>query len=109
MMYASGVNCNPNTAVQQMQDTKKRFNKEGRIISYHLIQSFEGKEISPEKCHDLGFQYAKKIFGDNYTKDKMLDRIENKNHNKIYIPKKKYKMTIEEYNKFKQKQREYKL
>lgn len=245
MMYVSGVNCNPNTAIQQMQDTKKRFNKEGGIISYHLIQSFEGKEVSPEKCHELGLQYAKEIFGDdyefvvathlntdnahnhivvnsvsfksgnkfysnretkdfiritsdfickenglsvlptpwkykgyyklyaknnpyiqlvkkdiddaisssysykgfktrlenqgycilyneeigliisrnnsykivrpqelfgdNYTKEKILDRIENKNHNKIYIPKKKYKMTIEEYNKFKQKQREYQL
>lgn len=245
MMYVSGVNCKPDTAVQQMQDTKKRFNKEGGIISYHLIQSFEGKEVSPEKCHELGLKYAKELFGDdyefvvathlntdnvhnhivinsvsfksgnkfysnretkdfiritsdfickedglsilstpwkykgyyklyaknnsymqlvkkdiddaisssysykgfktrlenqgycisyneetgllvsrnnsykivrpqelfgdNYTKEKILDRIENKNHNKIYIPKKKYKMTIEEYNKFKQKQREYQL
>ena len=245
MMYVSGVNCRPDTAIQQMQDTKKRFNKEGGIISYHLIQSFEGKEVSPEKCHELGLQYAKEIFGDdyefvvathlntdnvhnhivvnsvsfksgnkfysnretkdfiritsdficrenglsivstpwkhkgyyklyaknnpyiqlvkkdiddaisssysykgfktrlenqgycisyneetgllvsrnnsykivrpqelfgdNYTKGKILDRIENKNHNKIYIPKKKYKMTIGEYNKFKQKQREYQL
>lgn len=245
MMYVSGINCNPDTAIQQMQDTKKRFNKEGGIISYHLIESFEGKEVSPEKCHELGLQYAKEIFGDhyefvvathlntdnvhnhivvnsvsfksgnkfysnretkdfiritsdfickenglsvlstpwkhkgyyklyaknnpymqlvkkdiddaisssysykgfktrlenqgycisyneeigliisrnnsykivrpqelfgdNYTKEKILDRIENKNHNKIYIPKKKYKMTIEEYNKFKQKQREYQL
>lgn len=245
MMYVSGVNCTPNTAIQQMQDTKKRFNKEGGIISYHLIQSFEGKEVSPEKCHELGLQYTKELFGDdyefvvathlntdnvhnhivinsvsfksgnkfysnretkdfirvtsdfickenglnvlstswkykgyyklytknnpymqlvkkdiddaisssysyksfktrlenqgycisynektgllfsrdnsykivrpqelfgdNYTKEKILDRIENKNHNKIYIPKKKYKMTIEEYNKFKQKQREYQL
>lgn len=245
MMYVSGVNCKPNTAIQQMQDTKKRFNKEGGIISYHLIQSFEGKEVSPEKCHELGLKYAKELFGDdyefvvathlntdnvhnhivinsvsfksgnkfysnretkdfiritsdfickedglsilstpwkykgyyklyaknnsymqlvkkdiddaisssysykgfktrlenqgycisyneetgllvsrnnsykivrpqelfgdNYTKEKILDRIENKNHNKIYIPRKKYKMTIEEYNKFKQKQREYQL
>lgn len=245
MMYVSGINCNPDTAIQQMQDTKKRFNKEGGIISYHLIQSFEGKEVSPEKCHELGLQYAKELFGDdyefvvathlntdnvhnhivinsvsfksgnkfysnretkdfiritsdfickenglsvlstpwkhkgyyklyaknnpymqlvkkdidyaisisysyksfiakleeqgycisyneetgrlvsrnnsykivrpqelfgdNYTKEKILDRIENKDHNKIYIPKKKYKMTIEEYNKFKQKQREYQL
>lgn len=245
MMYVSGVNCSPNTAVQQMQDTKKIFNKEGGIISYHLIQSFEGKEVSPEKCHDLGLQYAKEIFGDdyefvvathlntdnvhnhivvnsvsfksgnkfysnretkdfiritsdficrenglgvlstpwkhkgyyklyaknnpymqlvkrdiddsisssysyknfktklenqgysisyneetgllvsrnnsykivrpqelfgdNYTKDKILDRIENKNYNKIYSPKKKYKRTIKEYNKFKQKQRYYQL
>lgn len=245
MMYVSGVNCRPDTAIQEMQDTKKRFDKEGGIISYHLIQSFDGKEVSPKKCHELGLQYAKELFGDdyefvvathlntdnvhnhivvnsvsfksgnkfysnretkdfiritsdficrenelsvistpwknkgyyklyaknnpymqlvkkdiddailssysykgfktkleaqgyiifyneetgllvsrnnsykivrpqelfgdNYTKEKIISRIENKTYNKVYIPKKKYKMSIEEYNKFKQKQREHQL
>lgn len=75
MMYVSGVNFSPNTAVQQMQDTKKRFNKEGGIISYYLIQSFEGKEVSPEKCHDLGLQYAKEIFGDCYINSMETQRL----------------------------------
>ena len=245
MMYVSGVNCRPDTAIFEMQDTKKRFDKEDGIISYHLIQSFDGKEISPKKCHELGLQYAKELFGDdfqfvvathlntdnvhnhivinsvsfksgnkfysnretkdfiritsdficrenglsviktpwknkgyyklyaknnpymqlvkkdideaitisysykgfvskleakgyyvsenedtgliigrdesfqvvrpqelfgdNYTKDKIRYRIENKSYNQVYIPKKRYKMSIEEYNKFKQKQREYQL
>lgn len=245
MMYVSGVNCKPDTAIQEMQDTKKRFDKEDGIISYHLIQSFDGKEVSPKKCHELGLQYAKELFGDdfqfvvathlntdnvhnhivinsvsfksgykfysnretkdfiritsdficrenglsviktpwnnkgyyklyaknnpymqlvkkdideaisisnsykgfvskleskgyyvsenedtglvierdnsyqvvrpqelfgdNYTKEKIRYRIENKIYNQVYIPKKKYKMSIEEYNKFKQKQREHQL
>ena len=109
MMYVSGVNCRPDTAISEMQDTKKRFDKEDGIISYHLIQSFDGKEISPKKCHELGLQYAKELFGDNYTKEKIRYRIENKIYNQVYIPKKKYKMSIEEYNKFKQKQREHQL
>lgn len=245
MMYVSGVNCRPDTAIYEMQDTKKRFDKEDGIISYHLIQSFDGKEISPKKCHELGLQYAKELFGDdfqfvvathlntdnvhnhivinsvsfksgykfysnretkdfiritsdficrenglsviktpwknkgyyklyaknnpymqlvkkdiddaiaisysykgfvskleakdyyvsenedtgiiierdnsyqvvrpqelfgdNYTKEKIRYRIENKTYSQVYIPKKKYKMSIEEYNKFKQKQREHQL
>lgn len=245
MMYVSGVNCKPDTAVDEMQDTKKRFNKEDGIISYHLIQSFDGKEISPQKCHELGLQYAKELFGDdfqfvvathlntdnvhnhivvnsvsfksgnkfysnretkdfiritsdficrenglsviktpwknkgyyklyaknnpymqlvkkdiddsisisnsykgfvskleakgyyisenedtgliierdnryqvvrpqelfgeNYTKEKIRYRIENKIYNQAYIPKKKYKMSIEEYNRFKEKQRQHQL
>lgn len=40
MMYVSGVNCRPDTAIYEMQDTNKRFDKEDGIISYHLIQSF---------------------------------------------------------------------
>ena len=66
MMYVSGVNCRPDTSIQEMQDTKKRFDKEDGIISYHLIQSFDGKEISPKKCHELGLQYAKELFGDDF-------------------------------------------
>lgn len=66
MMYVSGVNCRPDTAISEMQDTKKRFDKEDGIISYHLIQSFDGKEISPKKCHELGLQYAKELFGDDF-------------------------------------------
>ena len=34
MMYVSGVNCRPDTSIQEMQDTKKRFDKEDGIISY---------------------------------------------------------------------------
>ena len=245
MMYVSGVNCKPDTAIYEMQDTKKRFDKEDGIISYHLIQSFDGKEISPKKCHELGLQYAKELFGDdfqivvathlntdnvhnhivvnsvsfksgnkfysnretkdfiritsdficrenglsvlatpwknkgyyklyaknnsymqlvkkdiddaiaisksykgfisklqskgycisenedtglivsrdnsyqvvrpqelfgdNYSKEKIINRIENKIYNQVYIPKKRYKMSIEEYNKFKQKQRQHQL
>lgn len=245
MMYVSGVNCKPDTAIQEMQDTKKRFDKEDGIISYHLIQSFDGKEVSPKKCHELGLQYAKELFGDDfqfvvathlntdnvhnhivinsvsfksgykfysnretkdfiritsdficrenglsviktpwknkgyyklyaknnpymqlvkkdideaiaisnsykgfvskleakgyyisenedtgliikrdnsyqvvrpqelfgdsYNKEKIRYRIESKIYNRVYIPKKKYKMSIKEYNKFKQKQRQYKL
>ena len=66
MMYVSGVNCRPDTAIYEMQDTKKRFGKEDGIISYHLIQSFDGKEVSPKKCHELGLQYAKELFGDDF-------------------------------------------
>lgn len=66
MMYVSGVNCRPGTAISEMQDTKKRFDKENGIISYHLIQSFDGKEIFPKKCHELGLQYTKELFGDDF-------------------------------------------
>lgn len=66
MMYVSGVNCKPDTAIYEMLDTKRRFDKEAGIISYHLIQSFDGKEIFPKKCHELGLQYTKELFGDDF-------------------------------------------
>ena len=66
MMYVSGVNCRPDTAIYEIQDTTRRFDKDGGLISYHLIQSFDGKEVSPKKCHELGLQYAKELFGDDF-------------------------------------------
>ena len=51
----------------------------------------------------------RELFGNNYTKERIKYRIENKTYNKIYIPKKKYKLSIEEYKEFKQKQREHQL
>ena len=66
MLSVSGVTCRPDTAIYEKQDTKKRVDKEEGIISYHLIQSFDGKEISPKKCHELGLQYAKELFGDDF-------------------------------------------
>ena len=90
MMYVSSVNCRPDTAIQEIQDTKKKFDKEDGIISYHLIQSFDEKDISPKKYHELGLKYAKELF----TKEKIRYRIENKIYNKVYIPKKKLRTKL---------------
>ena len=77
------------------------------IIKYIVNGEKTGFLVSRSNSYKI--VRPQELFGDNYTKEKILYRIENKNHNKIYIPRKKYKMTIEEYNKFKQKQREYQL
>ena len=60
---------------------------------------------------DESFQVVRpqELFGDNYTKEKIRYRIENKIYSQVYIPKEKYKMSIEEYNGFRQKQREHQL
>ena len=80
---------------------------------YKILNDLRGIAVNINQLARVANSYKivrlQELFGDNYTKEKILDRIENKNHNKIYIPQKKYKMTIEEYNKFKQKQREYQL
>lgn len=75
----------------------------------YYISENENTGLIIERDNSYQVVRPQELFGDNYTKEKILDKIENKNHNKIYIPKKKYKMTIKEYNKFKLKQREYQL
>ena len=62
----SGINCLPDTAYFQMMLTKKTFHKEGGRLGYHIIQSFDGKEVSPEKCNSIGVEFAQSLFGDKY-------------------------------------------
>lgn len=35
-------------------------------FGYHIIQSFNGNEISPDKCNKIGIELAKQLWGDKY-------------------------------------------
>lgn len=65
-ILVSGVNCLPQTAYSQMMLTKKAFHKEDGRLGYHIIQSFNGNEISPEKCNKIGVELAQQLWGDKY-------------------------------------------
>ena len=65
-ILVSTVNCLPQTAYSQMMLTKKAFHKEDGRLGYHIIQSFKGNEISPDKCNKIGIEFAKQIWGDKY-------------------------------------------
>ncbi len=65
-IFVSAVNCLPETAYSQMMLTKKAFHKEDGRLGYHIIQSFNGNEISPEKCNKIGVELAQQLWGDKY-------------------------------------------
>ena len=75
----------------------------------YYISENEDTGLIIERDNSYQVVRPQELFGDNYTKEKIRYRIENKIYNQVYIPKKKYKMSIEEYNKFKQKHREHQL
>lgn len=68
MKYVSGINCLPETAFEEMNNTKNRFNKgKEKIIGYHLIQSFAKEDnVTPERAHQIGLDYANEIFGKDF-------------------------------------------
>lgn len=68
MKFVSGINCLPETAFEEMNNTKNRFNKgKEKIIGYHLIQSFAKEDnVTPEKAHQIGLDYANEIFGRDF-------------------------------------------
>ena len=65
-MFVTGVNCNRDTAFQEMQVVKERFGKTGGNVAYHAYQSFKPGEVTPELCHRLGVELAKRMWGDEY-------------------------------------------
>lgn len=64
--YVSGINCNPDTAREQFQIVKEQYAKTGGIIAYHGYQSFSEGETDPETAHQIGVEFAKRVWGDDY-------------------------------------------
>lgn len=62
--YKSALNCNLETAYQDMMATKKRKNATGGRLGYHIIQSFAPGEISAEEAHEIAIELAKRSFDD---------------------------------------------
>lgn len=65
-MFVTGVNCNRDTAFQEMQAIKERFGKTSGNVAYHAYQSFKPGEVTPELCHQLGVELAKRMWGNEY-------------------------------------------
>lgn len=64
--YVSGINCLPETAYIEMQDTKEIWKKKNGILGYHAFQSFKEGEITAEKAHLIGLKLAEELWGDKY-------------------------------------------
>jgi len=59
--FVSGVNCSPQTAYEEMKNTKQLHGKTGGRLYYHLVQSFpKGYEIKPELAHKIAVELAEK-------------------------------------------------
>ena len=91
-----------------ISNSYKGFVSKLELKGYYVSEN-EDTGLIIERDNSYQVVRPQELFGDNYTKEKIAYRIENKTYNKVYIPKKKYKMSIEEYNKFKQKQRQHEL
>lgn len=66
MCFVTGVNCHADTALEEMERVKRRFNKEGGNVAYHAYQSFKTGEVSREKCHEIGVKLAQQMWGTDY-------------------------------------------
>ena len=55
----SGVNCSPDSALEEFKFVKKRFGKEDGRTYYHIIQSFSlDDDLTPETANEIGIKLA---------------------------------------------------
>ena len=66
VVYVRGINCTPEFAKTQMQETKDRFNKHTGNVGYHIIQSFDDNEGTNEQVFEIGCKLAEELFGDRF-------------------------------------------
>lgn len=67
VFFTEALNCSSvDTAFQEMQSTKRRFGKTDDVLGYHFIQSFAPGEVTPEQAHEIGMEFARRMFGDRY-------------------------------------------
>ena len=66
-VFETGINCDTETAYQDMMATKRRWGKADRIRQgYHFIQSFVPGEVTPEEAHAVGVEFAQQLLGNRY-------------------------------------------
>ena len=62
-ILVTAVNCVVDTAYEQMELTKKSYHKEDKTQGYHIIQSFKGNEVKPERANQIGKELAESLWG----------------------------------------------
>ena len=66
-VLVGGINCLPDTAFEQMEETKNIFHKTGKRQGYHVIISFSPEEeVSAEQAIYVLEHFAKDVLGDDY-------------------------------------------
>ena len=66
-VLVGGINCLPDTAFEQMEETKNIFHKTGKRQGYHVIISFSPEEkITSEQAMYVLEHFAKDVLGDDY-------------------------------------------
>ena len=65
-VLVGSINCLPETAFEQMMDTKMTFGKMDKRQGYHIIISFVSRETTEEIAFDIVERFAKEYLKDEY-------------------------------------------
>ena len=101
--FVTGINCIPENANETMMTTKESFGKKDGILAYHIIHSYNEKEVTPEMAHKIGVEFAEELFGSRFEVVVATHTNTKHYHNHIivnsvsFVDGKKYYDTHESY------------
>ena len=59
-------NCNVDSALQEMLETKRKYGKTDKRQGYHFIISFKKQEVRPETVMEITQKFVERYFGDDF-------------------------------------------
>lgn len=62
----AGINCLPETAAEEMRDTKRQYGKTGGTVAFHGYQSFAPGETDSLTAHQIGVALASELWGGRF-------------------------------------------
>lgn len=66
-VLCTAINCELDTACQDMLETKRRWDKETRPVQgYHIIHSYAPGEVTAEQAQRLSVEFAQRLIGDRF-------------------------------------------
>lgn len=64
--FVTGINCEADAVYAQMQATKRRWDKHGGVLGYHIIHSYAPGEVTPQEAHAAGVEFAQRLLGERF-------------------------------------------
>lgn len=65
--YVDGINCEVDTAYEEMLASYRATDTPIKVLAYHGIQSFKPGEVSAETAHEIGMKLAQELWGDKFV------------------------------------------
>ena len=62
----TALNCELGTAYRDMMETKRRWDKRGGVLGYHIVHSYVPGEVTPQEAHAAGVKFARRLLGERF-------------------------------------------
>lgn len=64
--FVTGIHCRADRAWADMRAVQERFGKTDKTVALHAYQSFRPGEVTPEQCHAIGVELARRVWGGRF-------------------------------------------